>query len=256
MQQIQQILVTTDFSASATDALIYGTHLSCCANFKLHVLHVVDGKLTPEQANEKLEELAHHYFFGRKLKYELHVRQGGLLREIHNFVEEQSIDLLIIGMRGANSAHESLLGSLAISLIDDPPCALLGIPKGCRVLTHKAVVFATDLKSVPPPAEMYPLLFLTEAFQPKVHVLHVNAKGTIDAELLEEKFADLFPYNLKAFEVLRDENVVQAINTYAKTNNIDLITLLHHTTKNLAKRSITKQYSFVGETPLLVIPTV
>ena len=155
-------------------------------------------------------------------------------------------------MRGASGKHDTLLGSLTVSLIDEPPCTLIGIPRKSKVLTHKAVAFASDFVTSPLKSTLYPLLFICEAFDPKVHVLYVNKDSSITEEMLEEKFGDLFPYNLKAFAILKGDKVVPALNTYADEHDIDLLTLLHHTSKNLRKRSITKQYSFIGKTPLLV----
>lgn len=132
------ILVPTDGSRQAANAVEEGVKLAKELDATVHALHVVDefeAKVVPitgEQEAKRDEYVA----YGERITEEVAdlVAEAGLdavtaveigiaHKEIQQYVEEHDIDLVVIGSRGLGAIEEALLGSTAdkvIRLVDEP----------------------------------------------------------------------------------------------------------------------------------------
>ena len=132
------ILVPTDGSKQAANAVEEAITLAGELDATVHVLHVVDefeAKIVPitgEQEATREEDVA----YGERIVGEvadLAAEAGldvvtaveiGIAHEtIRTYVEEHDIDLVVIGSRGLGAVEEALLGSTAdkvIRLVDKP----------------------------------------------------------------------------------------------------------------------------------------
>lgn len=259
MQNLQRILVPTDLSECATNALIYAINLAERVNLSLEIMYVIDkdDKHTAEEINKEFDKIEHHYLFNRKCDYKFLVRQGDPKDIISKLVQESRIDLVILGMIGASGMREQLYGSLTANLIDKPPCALMAIPEHCDILTSKNIAVANDNKSVPNPPELYVLNFISEAFDAKVDIFHVeqNASKNGDDKPIKDSFEELFKYNMHSYTEVKGDNLLHAIKLYTHENKIDLLAVLHRVKVATDQaRSVSKQLAFAIKLPLLIIP--
>lgn len=134
----ESILIPTDGSEQAGNAVEEGIQLADQLDATVHTLHVVDefeAKIVPitgEQDQKRAEYMEH----GEKVTDEVAqvaeeaglecitaVTTGIVHKEIESYVEENDIDLVVIGSRGLGGVEEMLLGSTAdkvIRLVDKP----------------------------------------------------------------------------------------------------------------------------------------
>ena len=132
------ILIPTDGSEQAANAVEEGINLATDLGATVHALHVVDefeAKIVPitgEQEAKREEYVAH----GERVTDEVAdlatqagldavtaVETGIAHEKIQQYVEEHGIDLVVIGSRGLGGIEEMLLGSTAdrvIRLVDKP----------------------------------------------------------------------------------------------------------------------------------------
>ena len=132
------ILIPTDGSEQAANAVEEGIKLATELGATVHALHVVDefeAKIVPitgEQEAKREEYVA----YGERVTGEVAdlaaeagldavtaVETGIAHKEIQQYVEEHGIDLVVIGSRGLGGVEEMLLGSTAdrvIRLVDKP----------------------------------------------------------------------------------------------------------------------------------------
>src|SRR5687768_1631340 len=140
-QTLTTIAVAIDFSpASVAAAEISARWLrtfgESAAQTKLHLLHVgwpmdrlADPELEDRTLQPKLRELAQRLSAAGALAIETHViwwNPPGAA--IARWAEEQSCELLVLGMTGRNAARALLLGSVAASVARQAPCALALVP--------------------------------------------------------------------------------------------------------------------------------
>jgi nucleotide-binding universal stress UspA family protein len=132
------ILIPTDGSEQAANAVEEGIRLANELGATVHALHVVDefeAKIVPITGaqEEKREEYMEH---GERIVDEVAevaseagvecvtaVETGVGHRTIVNYVDENDIDMVVIGSRGLGSVEEMILGSTAdkvVRLVDKP----------------------------------------------------------------------------------------------------------------------------------------
>jgi nucleotide-binding universal stress UspA family protein len=134
----ENILIPTDGSEQAGNAVEEGIELAGEVGATVHALHVVDefeAKIVPitgEQEAKREEYIAH----GERITGEVAdlaeeagldavtaVEAGIAHKEIQRYVADNDIDLVVIGSRGLSAVEEVLLGSTAdkvIRLVDEP----------------------------------------------------------------------------------------------------------------------------------------
>ena len=257
MQNVQHILVPTDFSDSANSALVYAITLAERIHAQLHVLHVLKDGATLEDIDYDLEKIKHDYLSRCRENVEIYVRDGYIKENIDKIVNELRIDLVIIGMQGASYKEGATFGSLTSTLIAEPPCAVLSLPRDCKTLNFDHIAVTSDMRLVPNPPEVYTLSFLAEALKSEVSIFHVNYHTPIPNEhKVKERFEELFRHNIHSFHEVNSESVMNAVNEFSENHDVDMVAVLHKMKlhKNPVHRSTSKQFIFGANRPLLIIP--
>ena len=144
----ENILIPTDGSEQAANAVEEGIALADEVNATVHALHVVDefeAKVVPitgEQEAKRAEYVAR----GEEITGEVTelaaeagvdavtaVEVGITHRTIRDYVADNDIDLVVIGSRGLGAVEELVLGSTAdkvIRLVDEPVTVVYKRPSG------------------------------------------------------------------------------------------------------------------------------
>lgn len=118
---MERIVIATDGSDSAREALHVGLELAAEQGTPVTIVHVVrpsDGD-PPRHAedDEALREglaLARH----EEVEPDLELREGEPAEEVARLAEEIDADLVIVGSRGLGRASASILGSVSRSMLD------------------------------------------------------------------------------------------------------------------------------------------
>lgn len=148
----RQILLATDFSETAKDALDHAVGIAGEAGATLHLLHVIeeigywegfDLKRFPsddvyeelrESARIALDDLMEHTA-ERGVERQVHVREGKPFLEIIRAAKKIPADLIVVGSHGQSGLAETLFGSTADKVVRKAPCAVL-------VVRHSEHTFA------------------------------------------------------------------------------------------------------------------
>jgi nucleotide-binding universal stress UspA family protein len=148
MLGFNRILLATDFSASATAALLYAAALTRLSHATLQVLHVIDTRVTalarwtevlhsPDVfATRRAEETAalqalleHPALTG--LGVEALVRQGHPADNVIDMAAK--VDLVVMGTQGATPASEKTTSNVAQEVAHGSPTPVLLVPAGSKV---------------------------------------------------------------------------------------------------------------------------
>ncbi len=195
MLGITKILVPVDFSDPSKKALNYGMSLAVELNATLLVTHVVQysvpvayafpietHQIQKNQADEiklRLSDLIPHDF-RQSLKCQFIVKAGVIEDELLGIVEDETVDLLVMGTHGRRRFERWLLGSVTehiLRKIHVPILTVSHLDEGHElgelrpVPLHK-LVYATDLSQKSGEA-MNLALALAAEFSAELIVLHV-----------------------------------------------------------------------------------
>ena len=139
---IQKIAVCTDFSNNAEAAFITGLEMAERYNAKLDVVHVMPPVINPvftdfdtaiiTQPDKslilKLEERMQNEYGARikdSIDYELVVLSGHISSEILQYLDENQIDLVILGAYGLTGMGLVVFGSIAKRISHRASCSVM-----------------------------------------------------------------------------------------------------------------------------------
>src|SRR5579863_7553842 len=140
---VKNVLFATDFSETSEAALPYAAAI--CRHFgsTLHLVHVVSeaslllmtggvdyvsmGTIYEDahtEAKEKLDEIA-----GRieGIPQRSYVRHGQVWRSLNGIIEDNQVDMIVLGTHGRTGLGKLLLGSVAEDILRHAPCPVLTV---------------------------------------------------------------------------------------------------------------------------------
>jgi nucleotide-binding universal stress UspA family protein len=157
---MKNILVTTDFSEAADNALEYALNLGAATGAAVIILNVYHIPLPAgqvplmlvspheilEQTHERLKELAAATRTAYEHKFAVHsiARQGFAADEIPAAAAELKADLIVMGTTGTGSALATLLGSVTTEVMKRSSVPVLVIPASAQYAAVRQIAFAFD----------------------------------------------------------------------------------------------------------------
>jgi nucleotide-binding universal stress UspA family protein len=189
--QLTNILFLTDFSPAAAAAVPYAAEVVKRFGARLHALHVQTPIINPmtepatwaalEKAAEAEAEMQRETLLKSfpGLQPEVTIAEGGLWDTLQSVVEQNKIDLIVLGTRGRSGVGKFFLGSVAEEIFRRAPCAVMTVgPRsaGESVWRRKIseIVYATDFSMDSVAAASY-AISLAQEFQAHLTLLHVVA---------------------------------------------------------------------------------
>lgn len=129
MININKILVPTDFSNCAVQALCQAIDLAKQYKAELHLLHV---STLFDDNHEIFDNVK-----GAEVSHEHHIVNGHAVSEILKFIPNNGIDLVIIGTQGLSGIEHLLHGSVAEKVVQMATCPVCTIKSNGETLFNK-----------------------------------------------------------------------------------------------------------------------
>ncbi|MDX5583391.1 MAG: universal stress protein [Aureibaculum sp.] len=279
---MKRILLPTDFSDNAQNAINYALNLykdESCTFYLLNtytpIIYSYDYQMNAggylgeiadvvrDNSIRKLNEIEKNIkekFNNPKHHFEIVSSFNLLTDEIKDKLEQFSIDLIVMGTKGATGTKEILFGSNTIHIIQKVKCPVLAIPDGHFFEEPKEILFPTDYKIDYSTKQLKSLNTIATLFDSRVHVLNVS--HGIDLTEIEtknkEKLDNLLLGVKHASYRVEDQDIPQAINEFQKSTYVQLLMMVnnkHSFFENLFFKPIIKQIGFHLNIPFLVIPS-
>ncbi len=187
----RNILLASDYSASANLAMPYAAGLARSFGttlFAMHVREPINCALPPGtvQELELTREMEEHFLvdalrkdFPEVRPHVLHA-EGVVWRGVTEAIRKHEIDLVVVGTRGRVGIGKALLGSVAEEILRHAPCPVLTVgPETCHEAGRRgriaSILFATDFGKASLGAAPV-AVSLAEEYQAKLTLLHVMEK--------------------------------------------------------------------------------
>ncbi|MDF9797498.1 nucleotide-binding universal stress UspA family protein [Catalinimonas alkaloidigena] len=280
MKTIKKILAPTDFSKTANNALQYAVELAKEVDAKLIVLHsyrvpaisdtayplggmypegMVDIEDVKKEVSVEMDKIKEDYLFSKTLKFETVLQAGFAEENILEIIDNESIDLVVMGTRGANAIQE-LLGSTTSHIIESSKVPLLVIPEDVSFGQLTNIVLATDYQQVHKPEDYSMLLNMVDIFHAEVDVLHVSKGASklneTELEVGEELDRILKKTRHKYHYDIEDENINEGIEKFLEKHSASMLAMIprkHSFFDKLIHGSKTKHMIFHTHRPLLIL---
>lgn len=276
------IIVPTDFSNNAYNALFYATRLYPNETCRITLVHSFESQFSTSTSRidigrnevlyEQLEKDTHKKFQdlihkitldsdGIDLHIETISNGKPLVKTINHLVVTTNADVVVMGTKGASGLKEVFIGSQAVRLIKKvKPIPLFLVPNNASFEPPTHIAYATDLKI---DYAQYPLEIIKElkrAHQSKLHIAHIynqtSPSNTVEYNYrkLKHKLEDVA---YTTHWVSSKTSMEDALSQFCKELSINLMVLMYHKYgffKRLLKKSFVDTVSFHSDIPLLILP--
>ncbi len=282
---MQRILIPTDFSENAWNAITYAMQLFCNKQCTFYLLNtytpiipssrfmakMVDGERivdavrdSSELGLQKTVERIQKQFNNPYHQFETISSFNLLSEEVKEIVDTFNIDLVITGTKGASGIEEVFMGSNTVRIIKSvKKCPILAIPRHFNFISPTEIAFATDFNRFYTTSELAPLLEMARMFQATIRIVHVQYTIKALSELQQFNLNMLRRY-LKDVEhyihtVSELHSVSKTLEIFSKELDIHLLAMLnyqHSQMEKMTREPIVKKTAFHTQIPLLVIPEI
>jgi nucleotide-binding universal stress UspA family protein len=232
---MKNLLVPTDFSVCADDAMDAAAQLALRFEAKLHLLHflkIPKGWAQPKEktraeneATKALRERAENF---TDIEVTHALRTGKTLHEqVSLYVEEHGIDLIVIGSHGASGKNEFFIGSNTQRVVRTVNCSTMVIKDRLPEVDFNKVVFASSFNE----NEREPFLKFKEFvkhFIPEIHLVAISTSSlfdppyTVTKEAMEDFKALSQPFSCK-IHIFKNFSIDRGIRTFSDEIGAQLI---------------------------------
>ncbi len=280
---MKNILIPTDFSKNAWNATRYAIELFKNEECTFHLLNTytpaiassrfmaasIDGGMLENGAQlcskrglqQVLERINKEYNYP-KHSVKTSTSFSFLVDEINETVEEQGIDLIVTGTKGASGLEEVFMGSNTVRIIKlVKNCPVLTVPQYFEFVSPNEIAFATDFNRFYTQSELQPLRDMAKTFNAAIRIVHVQYEIKALTELqqfnlsmLRKYLGDIEHYVHTVSEL---NSISKTLEAFTKDLDIHLLAMLnyqHSYMEKMTREPIVKRVAFHTQIPLLVIP--
>jgi nucleotide-binding universal stress UspA family protein len=206
---MKNILLPTDFSENAWNAILYTLHLyknESCKFFLLNSYQISGyhegSKFIPIPGNEDLEKAKNNSENGLQRLIEV-IKKGypnpkhkfiavshnhPLIEAIEHELEQNDIEVIVIGTKGSTGAYEVIYGSNTIKIMDEvESCPILAVPSNVPFFEIKEIVLASSFKITHNEKDFQYLKKLALQTNTRICVLHIEEEGGLSVSQKQNK---------------------------------------------------------------------
>jgi nucleotide-binding universal stress UspA family protein len=251
---IKNILVPTDFSKCSVYAVKVAAQLAKKLDATVHLLHVIETPVVAydagmvnfeslpqamfmkELADDNLKNLLSESFL-KGIKIESKIEYDAIYKRINQYVEDQKVDLIVMGSHGAKGFNEIVLGSNAERVVRYSSCPVLTVKQEYANFDVKNILIASNFYSE---ADTMFKAFkqFTALFNADLHFVRVNTpinfETTPESHEKMDKFARRHHIEEYSFGIYNDQTEEDGILNYADEINADLLVMGTHGRTGLA----------------------
>jgi nucleotide-binding universal stress UspA family protein len=261
---MKTIVVATDFSAPAENAMLYAGQLAGTINSSVLLFHAYqvpvgmndipvlmistdELRTNAEAGLARAKDLLNKNF--ASLNVQTESRLGDVVDELNDVCREKDPLLIVVGKHGASGVQQMLFGSTSLSVIRHTTYPVIVVPDRFHSYGVRNAALAIDA-SVENVC-IQKLKTLVTELNTELHIVHVK----------QEKSASLQVDKLRAelkskYSTVYDHEFVHGIESYIQNNNIDLLIILphrHNLMERLFLRTHTKELLRKISTPIMCI---
>lgn len=281
---IRNVLVPTDFSNDAYNALFYATQLYKHQECTFHILHAYDRQshfkkeYNTGRTSKKLQEFlsdrtadclleTYHKIIGDTEKNTRHhfvtvSKNDSLEKAVKAFLSKNPIDLIVMGTKGRTGAVDIFLGGNTIQMVkSEIDCPLLCIPKQINYRPISQMGYVTSFKHSLEKFSLSIVKSLASYHEASLHIVHIGDDDTIKSSQEKNKafLSEFFEDTCLRFHTIPcEKSKAKTVAEFAKENEIDLLAMCyypHYFLDKLFREPVVLDLSIYTEIPLLILPT-
>jgi nucleotide-binding universal stress UspA family protein len=251
---MKKILVPTDFSKSAQQAIDVATDIAKKSKAELILLHVVedvsgssfsiDPQIGPsdrwedriftmkliEKSKKQLAKVTED-LSGNGLRIKQELRVGTPFHGMRTVITEHKVDLVVMGTAGNTKMQEMIIGTNTEKVVRHAHCPVLTIHKKPASTDFKNIVYATGMGKE---EEVFSRIVrrTQQMYDGTVHLVRINTPGSFQRDAVAKKQLNDFAKKLQlknfTINVFNDLTEEEGIIYFADSINADMIAMATH----------------------------
>ena len=279
---MKNILVATDFSNNAYNALFFATQLFEHRGCNFYILNTYT-ELTPlltqkigvegrqsliaqlsDESAEGLSQVYHRIHLDRDNPlhhFKTISKNDHLIDGLNQAIETYDIDLVVMGNSGQTSAKNTLWGSSVSKAIDEVcNCPILIVPGQIEYTLPRDIAFATDYKHTYNAKVLHPLVQLASLSKAVIRVVHIDEEHRLSKEQKSNlytlrEYLSTIEHSMHWMPDFASKSHV--IQTFLDELGIDMLVMVryeHGFISKLIREPVLRKVSFNISIPMVVLP--
>ncbi len=276
---MRKILIPTDFSENATNAIHYAVDLFKYEISEFYFMHVYQDEIYSDEKNitretidqtkkivsknssEQLTSLLNQiekYSPNPRHKYHIISSDSLLLDETDKIVDNENIDIIVMGTRGKTNDKKVTFGSHTLQVLKYVQCPVLAIPENYKYTQPKHILFPTNYMIPFKRRELKLLCEMASPYRAIIDMLYISKtkKLSIRQEDNRDFVNETLCKNEINFKVINSKNIINTIYTYIKERSIDILVMVntrHSFVENIMFQSVIDELSLNLDIPFLAL---
>ena len=279
---MRKVLVPTDFSDNAMNALNYALELFKYDVSAFYIMHAyqddiyADEGLRSRETTEKVTEIISNRSQQKLESIIKEIRESSpnprhtytivssnsmLVEEADKIVDEENIDIVVMGTRGKTNDRRLTFGSHTLQVLKYVQCPVLAIPEDYKGMQPRHILFPTNYLIPYKRRELKLLCELATPYRAVIDMLYISKsdKLALRQENNQNFIKEELCKNQINFKCRNDKSVSNAIYTYIKENNVDMLVLVntrHSFLENILFQSTIDKVSLYIDIPFLALQNI
>lgn len=276
---MRKILVPTDFSDNAFNALKYACQVFKYEKSEVFIMHAYADEVyaqdtsmqrsyleelkevTSQNSEKKLKQILKkikEYSPNPNHNYKAISVFGTLVDEVNEWVNQENMDIVVMGTRGKTNDRSITFGSNTLQVLKYVNCPVLAIPESYEYHPPKEVLFPTNYMIPYKKREMKLLCELTGSFRSTIHMLYIDPIKNLSMRQLDNQgFLKMCLRKPElVFETTPEKDKTIAITKYIVHRKIDLLVIVnsrHSYMEDMLYRSTIDKIGLHIKIPFLVM---
>ncbi len=275
---MRKIVVPTDFSKNAFNALYFASKLFKYTRCDFYVIHTyaeavynAETDLSREAIEQrkvqigkesnkqllKLEQEIKEKLINPRHHFNMISAFGSITDQVNDLVNLENADIVVMGTKGMTNDRKIPFGTNTLQVMKYVQCPVLAVPADYEYKEPREIVFPSDYLVPYKNRELKLLGELAGSYRSAIHMLYINPieKLSIRQEDHQEHLRECLYKATLHYETASDENKTEAITEYIKQNKIDMMVMVnsrHSHFEELLYQSTLDQIGLHLKIPLLV----
>lgn len=247
---MHKILIPTDFSRNAMNAIRYALELFKYEKSEFYIIHafadeVYDNKtiLTralfeefkdeiKKKSDKQLEEILvimKDLSPNPRHNYQVISKFGNLIDEVNDFVDKENIDIIVMGTRGRTDSRSIDFGSNTIQVMKYVKCPVLAVPKAYEQLQLGRILFPTNYQLPYKQRELKLISTLAKSFTAKISFLYISKFKELSFRQQDNVayLKNILKDNSLEFLNAYGEDLIKVINEEIAKEKIDMLVMVN-----------------------------
>ncbi len=277
---MRKVLIPTDFSRNAWDAIAYAVDLFKNEPCEFYILNVysladfaTDNLMVPqldaslvdtfrENSEKGLKKILQRLSFRDESDMHSYVtlsQQNDLIVALKEIVELKDIGLIVMGTKGSTDAINISFGSNTVTVMEKiRNCPVLAIPKGTIYTSVSEIVFPTSFKTHFKKRELVYLIDIAKITNAPIRILHIGEEDNLNKEqlnykLLLEEYFEILEYS---FHFIESKSINEGVELFIQSRDSGMVAFInkkHTFFSTLFSKPLVKELGLNAKIPILAL---